>query len=55
MIWIDSCAIIVPVCITETMTVIIIMTAVTAVLKIGIPGVIHNRLMISMKSRTTTT
>lgn len=59
MIWIYSCAIIaaiiIPICITETMTVIIIITAVTAVLKIGIPEVIHNRLTIAMKSRTTTT
>ena len=46
--------IIIPICIMETMAVIIIATAVTAVFKIGIPVVIHNRMMISMTSKTTT-
>lgn len=59
MIWIYSnaiiTAIIIPICILETMAVIIIATAVTAVIKIGIPVVSHNRMMISMMSRMTVT
>ncbi len=59
MIWIYSCAIImviiIPIFILETMAVIIIATAVTAVIKIGIPVVSHNRMMISMMSRMTMT
>lgn len=46
-----SCAIIVPVCITETMTVIIIAAVVMAFSMIGIPGAILNH----MTSRTTMT
>ncbi len=58
MIWIYSCAIItariVQVCITESMTVIIIAAVVIVPIMIGILEVIINRLRISMTSRTTT-
>ncbi len=53
MIWIYSCAIIVPVCITETMTVIIIAAVVMTFRMIGIPVAILNHTMISMTNRTT--
>ena len=52
MIWIYSCAIIVPACITETMTVIIMAAVVMAFRMIGIPEIILNHTMISLTSRT---
>lgn len=52
MIWIDSCVIIVSVCITETISVIIIAAVVIAPKMIGFPVVIHNCMMIPMTSRT---